>query len=104
MSRNNKGKMKLLAILAEFARYRKGSEKIELNDKEELEALVTTAIKEVYFRITKSGAYDNTNTEIDQSRLDYIIWVRPHLFTRTRPHLLLQSACRHSLSQTKGGS
>lgn len=48
-------------------------QKNELNDKKELEALATTAIKEVYFQDYKTAAYDS-NTEIDESHLDYIIY------------------------------
>jgi hypothetical protein len=43
----------------------------ELNDKEELEVLVT-AIKEVYYQDYKT-AYDSYNTEIDQSHFEHLI-------------------------------
>jgi hypothetical protein len=43
----------------------------ELNDKDELEALVT-AIKEVYYQDYKT-AYDTYNTEIDQSHFEHLI-------------------------------
>jgi hypothetical protein len=43
----------------------------ELNDKDELEALVTT-IKEVYYQDYKT-AYDAYNTEIDQSHFEHLI-------------------------------
>ena len=47
--------------------------KNEFKDKKELVAFATTAIKEVYFQDYKTAAYDDTNTEIDESHLDYII-------------------------------
>jgi hypothetical protein len=43
----------------------------QFNDNEELEAL-TTAIKEVYFQDYKT-AYNNSNTEIDQSHFEHLI-------------------------------